>query len=270
MSNETALAKVEDYNIVRMEPEQFTELLDENLGGASVDPFSLDVVKVPSGGGLSWTIPTISGEQDTREITGILVYWDDVKAFWRESLENTGGGTPPDCRGFRVPDERGLKIFHGFGDPGITCSACEYDQFGSGKNGGKACKDMRLLFMLREKDVLPLVIQAPATSLAPITKYFRGLLSAGKPYYSVITKLTLVRQENKGGIKYGQIAATMVGEVPEAALGKVRGFKNYMESSVKEAQARAAAFASGLVEAEEGLQAPEEIPSDSEIPVPTG
>ena len=69
----------------------------------------------------------------------------------------TGGNQPPDCCSFD-----GVT---GEGEPGGACRKCPLNQFGSGENGAKACKNRRRIYVLREGEIFPLLLSLPTGSL---------------------------------------------------------------------------------------------------------
>ena len=72
-----------------------------------------------------------------------------------------------------------------------------------------------MLFLLRASDLLPIVIQAPSTSLQPIKKYLLRLANKSLPYWSVITSLSLEKGSNGAGIAFSRIVPNSAGPVPE-------------------------------------------------------
>ena len=108
----------------------------------------------------------------------------------------TGGNNPPDCGSFD-----GIT---GIGDPGGLCKKCPYNEFGSGENGAKACKNRRRIYVLREGELFPLLLSLPTGSLKEFTKYLKRLLSKGKKSNMVVTSFSLKKAANKGGVTYSQ------------------------------------------------------------------
>ena len=175
------------------------EIMRENVGAGGITPFDLDRVKVPSGAGTAWELPTLTGETDVaKAFTGIIVAWREPRSYWVKGLDEGGGNQPPDC----ASDDGAT----GVGTPGGECAVCPLAQFGSGKEQrGQACKQMRLLFIVRENALLPIALFAPPTSIANIRKYFLRLASEGKHYSSVVTNFTLSKATSGGGIDYSKI-----------------------------------------------------------------
>jgi hypothetical protein len=122
----------------------------------------------------------------------------------------------------------------GSGNPGGGCAACPMNQFGSAINGhGKACKEVRLFFLLRKGEVLPDVVQIPPGSLKNVRKY---LTSLPVPFWSVVTKLTLEKKTNVDGITYSQIKATMGGMLDEASRATIQALMERFAESFSNIQ----------------------------------
>lgn len=84
------------------------------------------------------------------------------------------------------------------------CADCPNGKFGSGESGGKACKQKRRIFLLRENEALPTLLSLPTGSLGEYSKYVMRLLSKGRKTNSVVTKFMLKKAQNSGGISYSQ------------------------------------------------------------------
>jgi hypothetical protein len=84
-----------------------------------------------------------------------------------------------------------------------------------------------MLFLLRASDLLPIVVQAPSTSIQPIKKYFLRLANKSLPYWSVITSLSLEKGSNGAGIAFSRIVPNSPGPVPEE---QQKILKEYVEA----------------------------------------
>lgn len=219
MSNE--LVKLENYAALQMNALELKEVLQENLGGEAISAFELDRVKVPSGGGATWEVPTLEGVEDAKAIEGVVIYFKNQNAYWKEKYD--GQNNPPDC----VSND-GMV---GIGTPGGDCAVCPLNAFGS-EGKGKACKNMRTLFILREGDVLPLVLTLPPTSLKDARKYFLRLASKGIPYYGVITEITLDKDKNENGITYSKAKLSLKGRLDPDTVKKLKAFQDSLKPAL--------------------------------------
>lgn len=217
-SVETSVAvRVQDeYAIFKRPVEEMKEVMAANLGGQGFSAFDLDRIKVPGGGGTFWTINTLEGEEQARAVEGIILHWRDVRRYYRQGLEETGGGSPPDC----YSDD----CVNGIGLPGGPCVQCPKAQWGSDPKGskGQACKVRRMLFVLRPGSTLPDLIDVPTGSLQNCKKYFQRLAAACIPYYAVVTRLTLAPMKNDRGVPYAEIQFAKAADLEAEPAGAIR------------------------------------------------
>ncbi len=222
----TALMKPDSYAIIKADAKQLGEVVRANLGGQNLTEFDLERVKVPGGGGLTWEI---GDDESSKVLEGIIVHWRDGCAYWEESFDSSGGGTPPDCS-----SQDGLT---GIGNPGGICGKCPFNEFGSGKDAkgkptrGKACKNFRVLFMMRPEELLPLAVIVPPTSLREVRKYFLRLASRAIPYYSLVTQLTLEKTKSEQGIAYARIKAAPSTRLSDKEQAAIRSYSEDIASA---------------------------------------
>lgn len=220
-----AIAAVSSYAIVQIAEAGGGDVqtaLAENLGGSSLSAFDFQRIRVPAGGGMAWEVMDAeTGAVDaTTSFEGVIVSWNDQKAFWKRGLDEAGAVQgPPDCFS--------LDCVQGKGDPGILCASCPNNNFGTAKGGtarGKACKDVRLLFVCRPGDVLPELVPVPPTSLKGVKSYFLRLAARGIPYWKAVTRFKLVKDKNGAGISYAKIDLECAGVIGGADVVPVREY----------------------------------------------
>jgi hypothetical protein len=232
MSKSTPLSDIKDvavseYRALSGQGTPMQDILKNNLNGQQLRPSDLDRVKVPSGGATSWEVPSLKGPESTRELVGIILATRDGKQYWSKKADD-GGSSPPDCVS--------ADLIHGMGTPGGDCQACAFNQFGSaiGANGlpakGKACKETKLMFFIRPGDVLPLVVSVPATSLGNARKYFLRLAQSQLMHQSVVTKLTLKREQS-GANPYAEIEFTYVRDLSKEEEARSLAIAQTMKSA---------------------------------------
>ena len=229
-NDETGLI-VQDFAILQRSAEELHEVIAANMGNAAIDQGVLDRVKVPTGGGTMWSIPTYDGEVNTKELDGIIVAWKEPRAYWAQSFGSSGGGTPPDCS-----SEDSMT---GVGNPGGSCDRCPMAQFGSaiGDDGkprdGQACKQVRLMAIIRKDDLVPLLLTAPPTSLQNLRRYFLRLSSRAIPFYGVLTRFTLANTKSKGGVAHSVIEVNAVETLGDAELAKMASYAQIIGASLE-------------------------------------
>jgi len=193
--------------------------------GESFDMTDLQRVKVPSGGGKNWELPDGSAAP---KISGVIVVRQPVRAFWKERFSETGGGTPPDC----TSDD----LTTGIGDNGQeqgthSCLTCPMAQFGSAVNDkgepglGQACQQITRLFMLREGQMLPLLVSVPPSSAKACKQFAIHTASAGLPLWSVETELGLNQVKSQGGITYSKVTFKALRALEGAELEAVDRYR---------------------------------------------
>lgn len=196
---------VKNYPALRGDPTVALAVLKENMGGERLTEFDLDRVKMPAGGGKFWEVPTLGDVESVKELEGVVVITKNVRAYWPRGIDEGDGNEPPQCSS--------ADAITGVGDPGGNCDYCPFSQFGSStKEGskGQACKQMRQLFLISERSVLPLVLTLPPTSLQAARKYFMRLAShSGIYYWATTTKIGLEQADGPAG-KYS-IATFSIG-----------------------------------------------------------
>ena len=144
-----------------MENSGFAALMDgDALEDAATDlaglQLTFDRIKIPAGGSTAFEIPGDGDEMEmAKEVKGVILLHHPAYAYYTEKY--SGGSNPPDCGSFN-----GIQ---GTGNPGGACASCPYNQFGSGEGQSKACKNRRMLYILMENELFPMVLSLPTGSL---------------------------------------------------------------------------------------------------------
>lgn len=222
----TALAVIgERFPVLNPETAaQFVAILRENLQGEDIGAFDLERIKVPTGGSPFWEVPSPeSGEVEAcKTFDGVVVAWKGTKTYWATAF-GAGAGAPPDCQ-----SDDGVT---GNGAPGGACATCQFNQFGSkpatAENPdpkGKACRDQRLLFVLREGAMMPTLVSLPPSAIGVLKKYFLSLASRGLSYSAVVTRFALTLDKSSGGIGYSLPQLTMVERLAPENASAVRSY----------------------------------------------
>ncbi len=195
---------------------EYAEIFRDNTEGESLTERDLPRCAVPPQGMKVWNAPTPEGPKVQESIRGIIVKVTTPRAMWPASMDE-GGSAPPICAS---PDS-----IKGTGKPGGDCLSCPFNAWDSAPNGsGKACKEKRMVYILQKDSILPVVVQAPSTSIQNVKEYRMNLAGQKLPYYGVETELTLERIEGK--FPYSRIVLRNVGELSMDRRNTVRGYIN--------------------------------------------
>ena len=161
--------------------------------------FTPDRIKVGAGGATTFELPGEGDEPDiVKSISCVILHQHPANVYYAEAFH--GGNQPPECSS--------VDGLMGNGTPGGECARCPYNQFGSAGNG-KACKNRRVLYVLREGEVLPLILNLPVGSIKEFTNYVKRLLTRGRKLNQVVTKIGVKRASSKDGIAYSQVTFAM-------------------------------------------------------------
>ena len=190
--NETALV-AQEQGFSKLANVDMAHMMAEELDGLDA---SFERIKIPSARSTVYEVPgeDPSESEAVKEFSAVILYHHPLMAYSKEKY--TGGNNPPDCGSFD-----GIT---GEGDPGGNCKKCPYNQFGSGENNAKACKNRRRIYLIREGEIFPLLLSLSTGSLKEFTKYIKRLLGKGRKSNSVVTRFSLKKATNSGGLAYSQ------------------------------------------------------------------
>lgn len=213
------IAVIESYDLTAVsESANMMQMLHEELGDDARPSFAY--AKTPSSGMTAWQIKTSEDDEDpeiAKTIEGVILHSHKNFAWWQNSLDGGASGTAPDCRSMD-----GVTGYDNFGGS-FSCADCPNNKFGSDGKKGKACKNGRRVYIMREGDMLPIRIDLAPTGNKPYDRYVENLLlpkkRGQKPMRpgQVITKIGLKIETSGDGIKYSAPTFECVGAVPESA-----------------------------------------------------
>jgi hypothetical protein len=195
-------------------------MAENSIAGDKFSFNDLPKTKVPTGGETEWKIASVAGSEVVKEIRGVLVFYGKAGTLW--ALDKMAEGAKPLLISNDLKDC--VQISDDFGD--LDQAAIEecfthqdeagknhydweklpYNQWGSGKNGGKRCKEQRLLCILRENDLVPVFLRVPPASVTGVHDFVKRLtLQTQRRHYESIVTLTLEKAVNKEGTPYSTV-----------------------------------------------------------------
>lgn len=201
--------------VVEDEDSMFSQAeLQDSMGSKGFGPGDLERIKVPAGGSTNWEIY----DEAQKALDIVIIAAQDVRAFYAKKY--SGGNEPPDCLSldckFGVVGEDAPDEITG------NCATCPKAQWGSAVNddgeqtGGQACNQRKMMMVYRPEDSFPFVLSIPPSSLKNLQKYFGRLVSGhDRPYWGVVTRLTLESQKSGGGIKYSSVVPEFLRELTD-------------------------------------------------------
>lgn len=217
----------ENFNLATLAGDMAAAIAEE-MDGLGTIPF--DMVKIPSGGGLAFEIPTDDPDNpDTeKEIVGVILFHHPINAYWEAKYD--GQNNNPDCSSY--DGKVGVNTKTG---EICNCATCEYNEFGSGEGGnGKACKNMHRCYILREGNPVPILLTLPPTSLKSLRDYLgKQVVLKGMRCYQVITKVTLKKEVSSANITYSRAVFAKVGVLEGDKLEAAKAYAEQLKETNK-------------------------------------
>ena len=214
-----------EKNIVQ--PQQTEATVSRTHASMEGLQLTMQRVKIPGGGNLQFEIRSDDPDNPDyeRKLVGVILYHHLANAYWPEGSEYDDN-VPPFCQSFDGKQ--------GYGEPGGVCAACAFNQFGSTANGsGKACKNMRQIYLLRSGEYLPLQLSLPPTSLRPFNDFMNlAFVARRRPSYSAIVEIGLKRAES-GGYTYSVATFRKVRDLEGEGLAAVKSYAANFKEQVK-------------------------------------
>lgn len=218
----TELAPVENFALTTaydgLDPELAAELKDQMDDLDDESGINCRTIKIPSGGNLAFTVQgDEDGDEDyLKDIEGVIVFTHRMNGYWPNAF---GSSTNPEDK---IPvcssmdGKSGLNIRTG---EICECDKCPCNQYGSDPNGGKgkACKNMRRIYLMRSNDPNLYLLTVPPTSIKEVNKALtRIMASKGIPYTNLIVGFKLAKATNANGINYATVVVDKRGILPPA------------------------------------------------------
>lgn len=100
-----------------------------------------------------------------KALEGVIVYHHKARGYW-------------ETEGQQLPTCSSMDGLTGTGEDRetVACASCSFNQWGSGKDGrGKACKEMRWIYVLQDGEMIPSRISLPPTSLGSFDAFVTAL-----------------------------------------------------------------------------------------------
>ena len=226
----TELAPVENFMIpdryAGMTDEQKAELLDELGDFAEETALNFNMIKVPSGGQLAFIV---QGDEDgdenyEKEIEAVIVFTHRLNGYWPNALgQSDDGNKAPDCSS--MDGQTGVDRLTG---EIKNCSTCPFNEFGSDRNGkGKACKNMRRLYLIRNNDPNLYMLSVPPTSVRDVNRQLTKIMATKSiPYTGLLIALKLQKTQNADGISYSKIVLEKRGVLPANIAAQAAAMRN--------------------------------------------
>lgn len=222
--NETALAVADSFQLVKrfegLDPDLLAELQDELGDLDQENGITCRKIKIPSGGGIAYEV---QGEEDgdeepMKQIDAVVVFTHRANGFWPGAYGSSDDSNKaPACSSM----DGKTAIWTDTGET-RSCENCPMNQYGSGtdqkgnQSRGKACKNMRRLYLMMSGDPNLYLLTVPPTSIRDVNKQLAKIIAGGIPYTGLIISLTLEKAQNANGVAYSKVVVKKNGILPAA------------------------------------------------------
>lgn len=207
--------------------------LDEDMDGLQL---RFPRVKIPSGGALQFELPTgdPTNPDYSKTLEGVILFNHSSYAYWPEGDEYDDD-TAPLCSSADGKT--------GIGEPGGLCVQCALNRFGSGPKGrGKACKNMRVLYLLRSGEVMPLQVTLPPTSLSPFSEFMSHAFRFRKRSTTGSVVQIGLKRANNGEQDYSVATFRLLYDLEGEDWAKMHTFASVFREQAKMMQEQRAAL----------------------------
>ncbi|MDE6260367.1 MAG: hypothetical protein K2M42_05815 [Oscillospiraceae bacterium] len=245
MAKKNELAVLDTFKLTNpyegMDPELLAELEDELADLDEENGITCRRIKMPSGGALAFEVQG-EDEEDVeyvKELQGVILFTHRVNGYWSKALGDGDGGAAPDCSS--MDGKIGINVTTG---ECITCDTCPLNQYGSDAGGGagKACKNMRRLYLMVSGDPNCYLLTVPPTSIKDVNKKLRALLTGGTPYIGMVVSIKLTKETNKNGVDYAKIVLNKAGLLPPDVVTQAKELRRQMKGKFMEMSINAAEY----------------------------
>lgn len=189
--------------------------------------FNFQRIKIPSGGALQFEIPGDDPENPgyERTLEGVILHNHAAYVYWPEGSEDDEDAVP-------LCSSVDGKL--GVGDPGGDCVTCALNKFGTGKNGkGKACKNTRVLYLLRDGDYMPMQVTLPPTSIKPFNDFYSAaFLARRRTAFGSAVSIGLKRMNN-GKEDYSVATFKKLYDFTGEQLAQIRTYADVFKSQIR-------------------------------------
>lgn len=224
-NQENALMNQEKFLLPAMVESDFTqEELAEDMDGMQM---SFQRVKIPAGGMVQFELPSDDSDNPdyAKNLVGVILFNHSNNAYWPEGSEYDEN-TSPLCSS--VDGKTGI------GEPGGLCATCALNQYGTAPEGnGKACKNMRILYLLRSGDYMPLQVTLPPTSLRPFKDFLnQSFILRRRATCGSVVQIGL-KKMNNGCNDYSVATFRRLYDFEAEELAQIRSYANSFKKQVK-------------------------------------
>lgn len=226
--NDSAMMERKPFTLPAMVEGDFsTEELADDLDG--LQP-SYPRIKIPAGGVQQFEIAGDDPDNPeyVRFLEGVIIFNHSTCAYWPEGSDYDENTTPL-CSS--VDGKQGI------GEPGGLCETCALNKFGTAADGkSKACKNMRVLYLQRDGDIMPVQLTLPPTSLKPWREFANSVfLMRGRGTCGSVVQIGL-KKANNGSNDYSVATFRRVYDFTGQELAQMKAYAENFKKQIRALQ----------------------------------
>jgi hypothetical protein len=177
---------------------------------ADGEKLRFDRISVPAAGSLSFTVINENNQETAiTSFRGVILGFQNYCIwFLKKYNEKQEGEDPVFC--FSADRVIGSGCPEGNIPSGQKCAECKLKQWGSDRDGGEGtdCHDRCAVWIAKENEAMPILLDLPRTSLSSFRDYRQFLIKKiGQPIHGVVTEISLESIQGKKS-KYSAVKFT--------------------------------------------------------------
>ncbi len=233
------LALVGEFRIATpyegLSEEDLAELKDQMEDLEDESGISCRMIKIPAGGKLAYEVQgDEEGEEEyLKEIDGVVIFTHRLNGYWPNAFgtSNNPEDKIPVCSS--MDGKNGLNTQTGALE---DCEHCPFNAYGSDTKGGKgkACKNMRRIYLMRNGDPNFYLLTVPPTSIKEVNKTLNRILAKGTPYTGLLLTFKLAKATNANGIDYSTVVIEKKGLLPPEIAAAAKEMRRQIKDKYKE------------------------------------
>ena len=236
----TALAPAGSFQLVKrfdsMDPDLLAELQDELDDLDPENGINCLQIKIPSGGGTAYAVLDADGDEEPmKQITAVLIFTHRANGYWPGAY-GSGDDTNklPACSSMDGKN----AIWTDTNEP-RSCETCQMNQYNTATDQagrttkGKACKNMRRLYLMMSGDPNLYLLTVPPTSIKDVNKQLAKIIANGTPYTGITVNLTLEKAKNANGVSYSKVVIKPAGTLPPDVAAQATALRRQIKEQYK-------------------------------------
>ena len=239
--NSTELATVGSFELTvnrfeGLSPEDLEELKDQMEDLDQDTGIACRLIKIPSGGKLAYEVQTGEDEADVdymKEVEGVIIFTHRLNGYWPGAF-GTDDNKVPACSSM----DGKTAVWTDTGEV-RTCENCPLNQYGSddnpnGTGKGKACKNMRRIYLMMNGDPNFYLLTVPPTSIKDVNKQLTKIITGGTPYTGLIVSFKLEKAKNAKGVEYSKVTVEKKGLLPPAVSATAKEMRRQIKAKYQD------------------------------------